>query len=769
VQAAVPVVQVPTAVFDAGGAVPVLALGVETRGPGLARERLARDYELRSGSPLGDEDGALLDAAFAAAHGFGLGHELRMLTPLAAASGPQVVRLRVLGLLEPRSGAAFNGGAVVFLPKATAQRLFALRGRVNCVQLVPAEGADVARVEADVRAHLPAGLAVGEPASRGELAQHSLKSTETGLGAASVISFVAGGFVILNAFLMSLGERRKNLAILRALGATRGQVTRLLVREALTLGVTGTLLGVAAGFGLAVGLRRVMGDILGLTLPPTRWTVEPFLLAALLGPGMALAAIALPARRAGRRAPLPDLLNRRGAPDDVPRRWPAYTGLVLFLAPLALVLGGAYGWFPLIELSWLGPLTGVVMVGAVLAFPLVLLPLLRGVGRVLGPALGPEARLAVRYLARHPVRTTLTAGVLLACMTMCIGFGQSMRNNIRHIYEWVANNIRDDFFVRGLMPDNTLVMTAAPLPEELGGELGRLEGVESVGKVSFLLGRCNGRQVVLLPRTLPVEDRLPFALASGDAAEVRRRFRDGDLVLGTPLARRLGVGVGDEVSLETRQGTRRLRVAGTTAEYTVGGMMAYLDWEKGKEFFDLRGVHVFTLQVRPGSAAAVEPRLRAFCRERDLYCQSNAEFRGLVERAVDSVGAFYWMLVVLGFVVASLGTVNTLTMNVLEQTREIGVLRAVAMTRPQVRKLIVGQALALGVVGLLPGCVVGVVTAWAMNVAGRAMLGQPIPFHLEPGFVAGCVVAGFGITLLAALLPARRAVRLPVIQALQYE
>src|SRR5262249_57177919 len=138
--------------------------------------------------------------------------------PRAAASGPRVVRLPFVGLLQPRSGVAFNGGAVVFLPKATAQRLFALRGRVNCVQLVLAAGADTARVEADVRARLPAGLSVQVPAARSELAQYSLKSTETGFGAVSIVSLVAGGFVILNSFLMSLGERRKNLAVLRALG-----------------------------------------------------------------------------------------------------------------------------------------------------------------------------------------------------------------------------------------------------------------------------------------------------------------------------------------------------------------------------------------------------------------------------------------------------------------------------------------------------------------------------------------------------------------------
>src|SRR5262249_12681759 len=150
-------------------------------------------------------------------------------------------------------------------------------------------------------------------------------------------------------------------------------------------------------------------------------------------------------------------------------------------------------------------------------------------------------------------------------------------------------------------------------------------------------------------------------------------------------------------TVETARGPRDLRVAGAVTEYTVGGMAVYLDWERAKELFDLPGVHAFGITAGPGRAAELEPRLRAFCAERGLYCQSNAELRGFIDQGVDAVTGFFWMLVVLVLVVASLGMVNTLTMNVLEQTRELGVLRAVAMKRGQVRKLVLAQALFLAV------------------------------------------------------------------------
>jgi putative ABC transport system permease protein len=173
--------------------------------------------------------------------------------------------------------------------------------------------------------------------------------------------------------------------------------------------------------------------------------------------------------------------------------------------------------------------------------------------------------------------------------------------------------------------------------------------------------------------------------------------------------------------------------------------------------------------ARPGEAAALGPRLKAFCGAHGLRYESNADFRALIDERIAGVSGYYWGLVVLVFVVSALGVVNTLTMNVLEQTRALGLLRAVALKRGQVRKLVVCQALVLGVVSLLPGVVLGVFLAYLMNQSTTAVLGQAVVFHLDAAVVGGCVFGALAVAVLASLLPARRAARLQVIQALQYE
>jgi putative ABC transport system permease protein len=136
---------------------------------------------------------------------------------------------------------------------------------------------------------------------------------------------------------------------------------------------------------------------------------------------------------------------------------------------------------------------------------------------------------------------------------------------------------------------------------------------------------------------------------------------------------------------------------------------------------------------------------------------------------VSGVVGFYWALLALVLVVASLGIVNTLTMNVLEQTRELGVLRAIAFTRGQVRRMVLAQAVALGVISLVPGIGLGIGLAYLMNLATHPVIGQRVAFRLDGWFVVCCGVATLVIALLAAFFPARRAARLRIIQALQYE
>jgi putative ABC transport system permease protein len=762
VEAVLPVVQSAAALVSKSGPVPVLVLGIDP-----ARDEAARDYVLHAGRPLEvsdalpDRGGLLVEASFAQANGCELGRPARLWTPTG------LTELPVVGLLKARGAMAFNGGAVVFMPLTTAQRVFALPGQINSVQIVLTEGSDAASVQGDLLAQLPAGLRVQAPSARGERARDALYSIEQALASVSLVTLVAAAFVILNTFLINLTERRRQLAIFRALGATRRQVTGLLLREAALFGLVGTVLGIGAGYLLALGILGIMEQVLGgLKLPDLRWTNEALLLALIFGPGMALVATWLPARQAGRRAPLEDLLARGGVHTEEPRRWPAYLGLMLIGMHLLAVLGLAQGW---LTPALLAPIMPVGVIGAVLVLPLVIGPLMRFAGVCLRGAMGLEGRLAIRQLQRRPARTALTVGILSIALFVGIGVGHALVASVRDTREWSKQVAAADFYVRGTMPDGAYAITMAMLPESFEAELARLEGVERVDKLNWIPARAHDQRVVAIACTFPADRPPALDLVEGAPAAVLRGLMDGEVVLGIALAQRLRLKVGDEVVLETRDGLRPLRIAGTANEYTIDGMALYLQWHTAKKLFRIDGVHVFLISAAPGKASAVGESLKVMCRERHLILHSQAELRSYIDQAVLGIAGLMWGLMGLVFVVASLGIVNTLTMNVLEQTRELGMLRAVGLKRGQLRKLVVSQALAVGLISLVPGTVIGLALAYLSNMLSHILLGHAVAFRIEIGLVAGCLAAAMVITVLAALLPARRAARLQVVQALQYE
>lgn len=679
--------------------------------------------------------------------------------------------MEVVGLLKATGPAAFNGGAVVVLPLANAQKLFRLEGRVTSVQLVLIEGARAEDVRPVLERRLPTGFQVQAPLARAALAQGSLLSTEQGLSALSVVSLVGGGFVILNSFLMNLGERRRQLAILRSLGTTRFQVTRLLLREALLLGVAGTILGVGLGVLLARGLVSIMESLLGMKLPPLRFGLEPFVLALIFGPGLALAATIVPAWQAGRRSPLEAMRPRRSIPEPVEARsrWPLLAGLTGILLGGLFLLGSLGRWWdPHVSSALLAPIMMLFLVGCVLVLPSLLTPLLALTRLLLRPIFGAEGSLAFRQLERQRTRTALTAGVLFIGVMFTNGFGNSLLNNIHDIDHWYRDTIPADFIVRGSMPDSG-TLWASPLAPGVGDDLKKLDGVAEIGRINFVPIRAHGQMAILLARDYPAGRGLALAVVDGSEADLRAGLARGEVVIGTALAHRTGLKVGDEIALETAKGESRRRVAGVVKEYTVGGLALYVTWEVGSELMGFTDVNAFEVYVEPGKEAEATRSVRDYCDRRKLLAQSNAQIRAFVDGVVASVEGFLWVLIVLVFVVAALGIVNTLTMNVHEQTRELGVLRAIGLKRGQLRKLVLAQAAALGLLSVLPGFVAGVALSWLMNLATYSFSGHRVDFILRVGFMAGCVAVALLVALLAALFPARRAARLDILEALRYE
>jgi putative ABC transport system permease protein len=751
VKSVVPRIQSAGALVGTSGSVAVPVLGVDP-------DSAAAAWPLREGRPIHGDRDALLDPGLAESLHLAPGQTIELWAP----AGP--TQLCLAGIFQPKTASAATGGQMI-VSLACAQHLFALSQRVNGIQVVLNEDADPALVQSLIVQRLPAGLIVQPPGMRGEMARATLLAAEQGLSSLSIVALLAAGFVILNTFLLNLDERRQQVALLRSLGASRAQVMRLLLRETVLLGMTGTVAGCGGGVALAASLNRVMQQFLGIALPGLRLSAEPFVLAALLGPATSVTAACLPAWRASRRPPLAELHPGHNRTEDfLPRRfW--QLGLLLLVLGLGLEISVLVGWFSeTAGRALLVPTLALLLIGCVLALPLVIDPLLNLAGVL---PLGLEGRLAAQQLARHRGRTSLTSGVLFLALVVAIAFGQSLRTTLHDLRDWYRQTIVADFLIRGAMPDTSFLLAPA-LPESLAEEIRQCDGVAAVDRIAFLPAEIEERPVLVLARTFTAGRPLPLDLQEGDEAAVRAGLKEGQAVLGTGLAQQLGLHRGDIFPLTTAQGVREVRIAGTAVEYASGGLALYLEWETAHNLLELPGVHVFLVSASPGSTPALGTALRGFCERRHLLLQSNADLRALIDAMVGRVTGVLWGLMALAFAVASLGIVNTLTMNVHDQTREFGLLRALGLKRRQVSKVVLAQAVLLAGISLLPGALTGIALAYAIHRANASWAGPRAGFQIDGLLVLGSCMLAVGMAVLAAISPARRAVRHSVAKALHY-
>jgi putative ABC transport system permease protein len=736
------------AVVGPAGGVTAPLVGVEV-GEGCG-------WSVRRGRELEGDNEALLDESLARGLGVSPGESFRLWTPAG------LVPLRLAGAVEGQGAAASGGMLVVSL--ATARRLFTLpAGQVNCLRLELEEGAVVAHVRAEAARLLPAGLGVRTPGGHGAQAQATLLAAEQGLSALGVMALITAAFVIFNTFLLNLAERKRHLALLKTLGATHRQVFRLLLAEALLLGVVGAVAGSLVGAGLSLLLLRVMEQFLGVGLPALKLTPGPFLVALVVGPATPLAAACLPAWKASCRPPLDGLLPCRGEDG----RASCIKVGVLGLLCLAVGMGPAVllcrGGFSVPVSQTMLPLTlGVLLVGCVFSFPLLLSPLLWLLRLAPWRLVG---RMAVEALARQRARTGLTAGVLFLALTVAVGFGQTLRGIMTDMHDWYAKTVVADYLVRASMPDTSLSL-ASPVPSSLAKELIRTPGVAVVEKLAFLPSEANGQDALVLARTFVADGPLPMDLREGTSAEVREGLMRGETVVGTALAGQLGLHRGDALTLTTAKGPEQVRVAGVATEFGGGGSALYLEWSHALRLYEMPGAHVLLVTARPGEAPTLGKRLRAFCAGRKLILQSNRDLRDQIDGLLMRVTGAIWALLLLIFVVASLGIVNTLQMNIQDQMRAFGVLRALGMKAAQVRGMVLRQALLLGVLTLPPGALAGVGLAYVISRGSANWAAAPISFRLDPAILAGACGIGLASALLAAVLPARRAARLVVLKAL---
>ena len=586
------------------------------------------------------------------------------------------------------------------------------------------------------------------------------------LVAFGLVGLLVGTFLIANTFSMIVAQRTREFALLRALGASRGQITRSVAFESALVGVIGSALGVAGGVGL-VALIRVSMARYGMPLPDagtglsTRAVVAPLVVGTLVTVLSALA----PARKAGQVKPVEAMRSSEAATPQ-PLRWRTIAGLVLVAVGVAAAVY-AMGWDDgatgrragLVGVAALAAITGLFLAGPALSLPVV-----PPLGRVIGLPFGAVGRLASTNTRRNPRRTATTAFALMlgiALVTVIGMLGASMKRSVDDV---ATSEVSADFVLSG--PQNGVF----PLPEDLPERLQAVDGAGATAAYTQAPVTVDGQFGYQLGG-FGVTDVLqgdPADLIALDMVEGSSSLDGSTIIAPAPLAQEHGWRVGDT-----------LPVAGPTGESveaTLGGtfepsniLQSFVVSDEAAAATGARGTGRILMIGVNNNGTVDEDQLRSNLEElvrHDIVVQvrSTQDMAGEVSAMIDQMLFILYALLSLAVVIAVLGIVNTLTLSVIERRQEIGMLRAVGTQRRQVRTMITLESVQMTVYGAVLGVLLGLGLGWAFLTVleAKGLTTIIVPWQLILTVLAGSFLVG----LLAAVWPAGRAAKTPPLDAI---
>ncbi|WP_377271046.1 ABC transporter permease [Peterkaempfera sp. SMS 1(5)a] len=576
------------------------------------------------------------------------------------------------------------------------------------------------------------------------------------------ISLLVGGFLIINTFSMLVAQRTREIGLLRAIGGSRSQVNRSVLTEALILGVLGSTIGLGAGLGLAVGLIKLMGKV-GMHLDASQLTVKASVPIAAYAVGVIITVLAawLPARRAGKVSPMAALRDHGTPAEAAANRIRAAVGLLLTTAGVAALVAGAAASSAgtgggLLGLGVLVTLVGFVVIGPLLAGAVV---------RVLGAALpaffGPSGRLAQRNALRNPRRTGATAAALMIGLALVTGAAVVTSSMVSSATSQIDRSVGADFIVMsnngGLTPNMVKAIEGTP-------GLSHVSRSKDIGVViTSPDGHREDTSINAVSPTYGEDLRVPAVTGSFEGALRQGISVDKDYADSHHLK------VGDPLTVHFQGGsTQTLNVAAVTAEDNQlyqGEMYIGLATAERALPADRLPQDVMALagaSSDPDQAyAALQKSLAQYPQ---LQVKNQADYKALIKKQVDQLLSMVYGLLGLAIVVAVLGVVNTLALSVVERTREIGLLRAIGLSRRQLRRMIRLESVVIAVFGAVLGTGLGL--AWGIT-AQRVLRTQGLDQLTVPtGTIVAVFVGAAVVGLLAALGPALRASRMNVLAAI---
>jgi len=654
---------------------------------------------------------------------------------------------------------------VAFTLPAAQQLLLGEKNALTSVDLVAAKGVSQDQLRATVAGALGAGYRVQSAA---ELSRQASQEVDQGLrffdyillGFAFVALFV-GVFLILNTFSIIVAQRLRELALMRALGAGRGQVVASVEAEAFVVGLVssglGLLLGIAAGRLLAWLYATFLGG--GVDLAPLAVPASAILAGLGVGIGVTMLAALLPAVRAARIPPVAALRESAAGPERLGRL--TVTGAAITTAGGALLAAGltdhAGAGHALIALlvGLLLALTGVALLTPVLVRPVV---------AVLGAAFAwwTPGRLGARNSARQPRRTAITAAALMVGISLVVGIGVVLTSVTKTFNQALDTRIKVDLLIAG-------EQTGPLRPTFAGSVLDRtrkLPGVDAVLGVYTDVGVVDGHQTVLGAISDSSAMQAMFGMQA--AAGTLDGLGAGQLIVDERTAGAAGRHVGDRLPVQLTKGdARTFTIVGIyTQTPTVTG---WLTGPAETASFRTTDPSMGLVRLAPGaSTPAVRAQIAALLTDSpEATVSDRSGFVRQQTRSLDTLRAMVQILMAMAIIIAVLGIVNTLALSVIERTRELGLLRAIGLRRAQLVGMIAVESVIISMFGALLGVAVGVAlgaaTVRGLHDQGIVALGLPW------GQMAAYLALGIVIGTIACVAPAIRAARQNVLAAIAYE
>ncbi len=697
----------------------------------------------------------VLDEKTASTGGFDLGDPVTVVT---SAPDRPTVDGTVVGMVRFGATGNLNGATLALTDTAAAQALYL--GDVAAFTDIGITG-DGSVSNAELAQRVSAVLAPGfEAADDAQVARENQSALQEGLSfittfllVFAAVSLVVGTFLILNTFSIIVAQRTRELALLRALGASRRQITRSILTEAVVVGLVGSTVGLALGFALAAGLKLLFAAF-GLDLGAAGLVFEwrTVLVAYLVGVVITVLAAYLPARRASLVPPVAAMREDVGIPESSMRRRLIGGGALTAIGAGLMVWSLAFGG----GLQVMGGGVLAVFVGVALLAPVISRPIVAAIAGGYPRMFGAVGRLARENARRNPRRTAATASALmigLALVTTMAVLGQSTKASVDDL---VATDLRADYVVSNVFQQ--------PFSSAVGEEIAGIDGVAAAVpyRVGFAGVDGGEQEFVSAFDAVELDRAVALPVASGSLAG------DG-LVVDAERAAAEGWAVGDMVTLTLPAGPVRLPVTAMLgpSQFVGGDLMLPLSALAAGGVQPVDST-VYVVRDAGADAAAVRAAIdTAVAGMPTVTVKDQGEFAAEQRAPVDQLLAIIYALLGLAVIIAVLGIVNTLALSVMERTREVGLLRAVGMSRRQLRSMVRLESVAIAVLGAVLGIGLGLVFGVTVQ---QALADDGIAVLSVPGvqlvvFVALAAVIG----VLAAVWPARRAARMDVLRAITTE